>query len=86
MYAIKINKTGRYLLWCDDNWYETSSYASYRFTQEQADIIRKQLKKHYVYYVTLEAEATEEKPKTAKTETTVAKKSPFKLKFGKKAV
>lgn len=53
MYAIKINKSGRFVVWCDEHWYETESEPVYIFTKERAEQIAKQLKEHYVYAVTL---------------------------------
>ena len=53
LYGIRINKTGRYITWCDEHWYETSDEPFYGFSHEDAVAIAKQLKSHYVYDVTL---------------------------------
>ena len=53
LYAIKINKTGRYVKYCDDCWYETDSAELRLFTKTQAENIAQQMKKHYVYSVTV---------------------------------
>lgn len=54
LYPIKINKTGRYIVHCDENWYETDSVPAMKFTKQECDSIVKQLKNHYVYSVTIE--------------------------------
>jgi len=54
VYPIRINKTGRYVKYCDDNWYETSSEPTMKYTEERCNQIVKQLKNHYVYDVTIE--------------------------------
>ena len=53
MYAIRINKGGRFVTWCDEHWYEASNEPFYNFTHEEAVAIAKQMKSHYVYDVTL---------------------------------
>lgn len=57
MFAVKVivNKTkfpnavDKYIVWCDDCWYETSVEPSYTFTEDKAKEIVKKLEKHYVY-------------------------------------
>ena len=53
LYSIKIDKTGRYVKYCDDCWYETCEEEFRFFTKEEAEKIRKQMKNHYVYKVTI---------------------------------
>lgn len=53
LYSIKINKTGRYVKYCDDCWYETDSAELRLFTKAQAENIARQMRKHYVYSVTV---------------------------------
>lgn len=53
MYAIKINKTHRYISYCDECWYETSEVPIYVYTKDQALAIAEQMKNHYVYSVTI---------------------------------
>lgn len=68
LYSIKVNGSGRYITYCDDCWYETSEAEFPYFTKEQAEKIRKQLKSHYVYNVTIsngDEVLAEEKPKAA---------------------
>lgn len=52
-YYIKIDRTGRYVARCDENWYETEPLPIPRYTKSQADDIVKQMRKHYVYDVTV---------------------------------
>lgn len=51
LYSIKNNKTGRYIKYCDDNWYETSGVELRLFTKDEADKIVRKLRHHYVYDV-----------------------------------
>lgn len=53
MYAIKINKSGRYILWVNDCWYETRKEPSYLYTREECDKAFELLRKHYVYAITI---------------------------------
>ena len=53
LYSIKIDKSGRYIRHCDEHWYETCEFEFRFFTKEQALKIREQLRKHYVYSVTI---------------------------------
>ena len=53
LYAIKINKTGRYIQNCDSNWYETTGGPLYLWTKSEANAIAKQMRSHYVYDVTI---------------------------------
>lgn len=53
MYSVQIKATGRYVKYCDDNWYETSSTPWNNFTKEEAEKIAHQMRKHYVYVVTV---------------------------------
>lgn len=53
LYSIKINKTGRYVKYCDEHWYETSSEELRLFTKDEAEKIREQMKNHYVYALTI---------------------------------
>ena len=53
LYSVKINNSGRYVRYCDDCWYETENFELRLFTKERAEQIREQLRKHYVYSVTI---------------------------------
>lgn len=53
LYSIKIDKTGRYVKYCDEHWYETEGIAIPRYTKDQANSIARQMQKHYVYGVTI---------------------------------
>ena len=53
LYSVKINKTGRYVTYCDDCWYEASDSPMGRFTKDRAEEIAKQMRRHYVYDVTV---------------------------------
>lgn len=53
LYSIKINKTGRYVKYCDDSWYETIDEPVRLFTKKEAEDVAKKLKRHYVYDVTI---------------------------------
>ena len=51
MYSVKIKATGKYVKYCDDNWYETSKEPWHMYTKEEAENLAKQMRKHYVYEV-----------------------------------
>lgn len=51
LYCIKIVKSGRYITYCDDCWYEAAKEPIYIFTEEEAREIAKKMKNHYVYQV-----------------------------------
>lgn len=53
LYSIKINKTGRYVLYCDEHWYETSSEELRIYTKSECERIKEQMKSHYVYGLTI---------------------------------
>lgn len=74
LYSVKINNSGRYVRHCDDCWYETENTELRLFTREQAERIRKQLRNHYVYSVTI-----------SNGEETIADESPMKKKAATKA-
>ena len=51
-YAVRIVRRdgkGRYIQWCNDNWYETTLSGVPKFTQKEAYQIVNQMKKHYAY-------------------------------------
>lgn len=87
LYAIKINKTNRYITYCDKCWYETTANPIYLFTKEQAEEIVNTMRNHYVYVSTIISEdgkevitknfLVKENPMTA---TTAPKKSILKFK------
>lgn len=55
MYAIKINKSGSYIIFCDEHWYETSGKEPiYTFTLEEAHAVVERMRSHYVYHLTIE--------------------------------
>lgn len=64
MYSVKIyNKktnTSRYILWCDERWYETCSFDNRIFTYEQAKTVVEQMKNHYQYHVSIVGDNGEE--------------------------
>ena len=53
LYSVRINKTGRYVRYCDDCWYETDDSPMLRYSRERAEEIAKQMRNHYVYDVTI---------------------------------
>ena len=53
LYSVKINKTGRYVRYCDSCWYEGSESELRLFSKDRAMEIAKQMRKHYVYEVTI---------------------------------
>ncbi len=53
LYSIKNVKTNRYIIHCDENWYEATAGEMRLFTKEEADAIAKQLRQHYVYDVVI---------------------------------
>lgn len=54
MYAIRIDKTGRYIEWCNDHWYGTRKEPLYLFDREECTTIANYLKDYnYVYNITL---------------------------------
>ena len=57
-YHIRLNRLGNFLERCDDCWYESAKGGSYEgtpvYTREEAEaLLRNQLRKHYIYSVTL---------------------------------
>ena len=48
LYSVR-KKSGRYIVWCDECWYETADYPYPYFTKERAEQIVEQMKKHYCY-------------------------------------
>ena len=55
LYSVR-KKSGRYIVWCDDCWYETSDCPHPFFTKEQAEKIVKQMRNHYCYDAYIEDE------------------------------
>lgn len=54
MYAIRIDKTGRYIEWCNCHWYGTKKEPLYIFDRGECTVIAKYLKDYnYVYNITL---------------------------------
>ena len=83
LYSIKIDKSGRYVRFCDDCWYETDETELRIFTREQCERIKAQMKNHYVYKVTIsdgEETILEDAPKI-KSEP-VYKNDDFEFDFG----
>lgn len=76
LYSIKIKSSGRYILWCDKCWYQTSGEECRLFSKEEAEKIAKLLESHYVYAVTISnGEETYDIPgETKKPVVTTAKK------------
>ena len=49
-YGIKIYSTGRYIVWCDECWYETTDNKHLALdSKEEAMAIAQQMRKHYTY-------------------------------------
>jgi len=55
-YSVKITSSGRHILWCDRNWFETTGEPVYIYTEEEAKAVVKQLKKHYIFNATIISE------------------------------
>lgn len=53
LYSVRINKTGKYVKYCDDCWYEVIGEELRLFSKDRAQEIVKQMRKHYVYDVTI---------------------------------
>ena len=53
MYSIKINKTGRYVTYCDESWYETTDVEVRLFEESDIERVKRQMRKHYVYDLTV---------------------------------
>ena len=53
LYSVKNVKTNRYIIHCDENWYEATAGEMRLFTKPQAESIAKQLRQHYVYDVVI---------------------------------
>ena len=53
LYSIRIDKSGRYVRYCDDCWYEATDTELRLFTKEEAEKIAAQMRNHYVYNVTI---------------------------------
>ena len=49
LYAVKIIKTGKYILWCDECWYETTTDSTPKYSYDRAREITEQMKTHYCY-------------------------------------
>ena len=54
LYSVKKKKSGLYIVWCDECWYETSEEPYPHFTKEEAEDIVKQMKNHYCYDAVIE--------------------------------
>ena len=85
LYSVKINKSGRYVRYCDDCWYETATVELNLFTKEMAEEIVKQMRKHYVYDVTI-SNGTDTrvfglKPEKPQAEKPAGVKKNFKIKL-----
>jgi DNA-directed RNA polymerase subunit H (RpoH/RPB5) len=48
-YTVRTNRSGRYIQFCDDCWYDTTSFPLHKFTMEEAEKITEQMKHHYSY-------------------------------------
>lgn len=84
MYSVQIKATGKYVKYCDDCWYETSTDRWGNYTKEEAEKIAKRMQKHYVYSVIISdgAEDTYEFTGMKKPEPlTTEKKTIGKIKF-----
>lgn len=53
MYAIRINKSKRYVTYCDECWYDATDEPVHIFEHEQAVKIVNQMRNHYVYNCTI---------------------------------
>lgn len=54
LYSVKKRKSGRYIVWCDECWYETTEQPYPHFTKKEAEAIVKQMKNHYCYDAVIE--------------------------------
>ena len=63
-YPVRLKKTGRYIKWCDDSWYETSLTPWTTFSLEEAQKVVERLERHYVFDAYIEGRETEPKPIT----------------------
>ena len=57
MYAIRIDKTGRYIEWCNDHWYGTRKEPLYLFDREECTTIANYLKNNPQHTLTTVREA-----------------------------
>lgn len=80
-YAIKIERLGRYVCWCEDRWYETEEEPKYIFSLEEAKRICKHLKYHCYLPKTsiLDEDGNKVEEKKAKKEVIKASKNLFTL-------
>ena len=53
LYSVK-KKSGRYIVWCDEHWYETVEYPYPHFSKAEAEAIVKQMRNHYCYDAVIE--------------------------------
>ena len=53
LYSVRINRTGKYVKYCDDCWYETIDEELRVFSKDRAEQVAKQMRSHYVYDVTI---------------------------------
>ena len=53
LYSVRINRTGKYVKYCDDCWYETIDEELRVFSKDRAEQVVKQMRSHYVYDVTI---------------------------------
>lgn len=82
-YSVKLPSSGRYILWCDEHWYETTPEPYPFFEKEQAETIVKQLRNHYTYNaVVVDAQGNEiNKPKVSPIKEFTEEKKSFFRKF-----
>ena len=62
MYAIRIDKTGRYIQWCNSHWYGTQKEPLYQYTEEECKEVFAQMNSHYTYAATMVDENGKETP------------------------
>lgn len=63
-YPVKLKKTGRYIKWCDESWYETSNEPWAKFPIEEAQKVVTRLRRHYVFDAFIEGHDKAPKPIT----------------------
>lgn len=79
LYSVKLPSTGKYILWCDECWYETTPVPNCNFTEEQAKAIVKQLRNHYTYNaIVVDKDGVELAKPAAVNPMTTVKKSFFR--------
>ena len=77
LYSVR-KKSGRYIVWCDECWYETTDCPYPHFTKAEAEKIVEQMKNHYCYDAYIEDKDGKALIKEAKPTTVEIKKAFFR--------